>query len=91
MFFRFIPRQSSYHHLPVRYMIGALIALACPALIALASFNDEPVTAWSQPGLAAEPNIIWSAADTGEANGLTRYEISTDPSPEVQTPIRFVF
>lgn len=91
MFSRFVHRQSSYHHLSARYMIGALIALACPALIALGSFNNEPVTAWSQPAPATEPNIIWPAADTGEANGLTRYEISTDSSPEIQTPIRFVF
>lgn len=91
MLFRFIPRQSSYHHLLVRYMMGALIALACIALVMLGSFNGEPVTALSQPGLAAEPNITWSAADAGEANGLTRYEISTDSSSEIQTPIRFVF
>lgn len=86
-----VPHQSSCHQLLVRHVVVAVIAIAGLALVMLANFNAEPVTAWSPPGLAAESNISWSTADAGEASGLIRYEISTDSSIEVQAPLRFVF
>ena len=91
MFINSPRRQSSCNRLLLQRIVIALIAIAGSALIMLVHFNDEQVTTWSQPGLVAEPNIIWPTVETGGTAGMTRYEISADPNVETTELIRFVF
>ena len=84
-------RQSSRNRLLLQQTVIALTGMAGLALIMLIHFNDEQVTTWSQPGLAAEPNIIWSAMEKDGIGALARDDISTDPNVETTELIRFVF
>ncbi|MEH6388107.1 hypothetical protein [Pseudomonas profundi] len=87
----FKPCQSRCHEPLLHRTTVALVAIAASVLVTLISTDDEPVSAWNDSRLAVEPDIAWPIAETAEAGGLARYEISIDARLEIQTPVRFVF